>query len=70
MWPNSRARRLVLAPLAASRTAARDEAVVVRRKQAAADAESAGRGEDFLWQVLLITVSAIITALVWKAIND
>ena len=64
------ARRLVLAPLAVGRTAARDEAAIARREQAAADAESVGRGEDFLWQVLLITVSALITALVWKWVND
>lgn len=64
------ARRLVLAPLAAGRRAAREEVAIVRREQAAADAESVGRGEDFLWQVLLITVSALITALVWKWVND
>lgn len=63
------ARRLVLAPLAAGRPAPRVEAALVRRQQATTDAESLGRGEDFLWQVLLTAVTALITALIWKAVN-
>jgi hypothetical protein len=63
------AQRLIVAPLAAGRTAAR-ELAIVPREQAATDAQSQSRGEDFLWQVLLITVSALITALVWKWVND
>ena len=64
------AQRLIVAPLAAGRTAARDEVAIVPRERAATVAQSQSRGEDFLWQVLLITVSALITALVWKWVND
>lgn len=63
------ARRIVLAPLAAGRTASRDEVAVVRRERAIVETEIQDRSQDFLWHVLLTAVSALITALIWKAIN-
>jgi hypothetical protein len=64
------ARAILLAPLAAERLPAEIVAAPARRDDAAADVASADRSSDFLYQIVLTAVSALVTALIWKAVFD
>lgn len=64
------ARAILLAPLAAERLPAEIEAAPARRDAAAAFDASSDRSSDFLYQIVLTAVSALVTALIWKAVFD